>query len=502
MSRFSRSLLHSIALVVFLAFFVLVAPSASGQTTAEQPASHQESKPDKPTNAAAAAEAPDTESAPDDDDAQPESPTPETQDPGTLQPMAQRFVDWLRNIEPLILREEKQAFLELRTDYQRDAFIRRFWQARDPYPETARNELRDRWERYVELARSLYGGLQDDRARILLVHGKPASAFAVRCTTTRSPVEVWIYRGTEQINVNIILIFFRERGTGPARLWQPGSFAGEQQFEVAKGCLNGDQMVQALNLIRRSPGEYDLKLRGMLSKPSPRSSEWLSTFESFSTELPPGAPTFEAKVEIDFLGRYQSRTVTQGVLKVPVEAVETAVLAGYESYDFTLTGEVVIDDSLFESFRYKFGFPADSVRSPVLPLAFQRYLRPGTYRILLKLEDTNQQAFFRYEAEMTVPQLEDTYELAVRVDPESAELFAEATAAVTEGETSIKIIQPRLDLLTGFTRFDTLALGDEIEKVVFLLNGQEVLTKNRPPYNVEIDLGPFPRLHELRVEAL
>lgn len=416
--------------------------------------------------------------------------------------MAQRFVDWLRNIEPLILRDEKQAFLELRTDYQRDAFIRRFWQARDPYPETARNELRDRWERYLELARSLYGSLQDDRSRILLVHGKPASAFAVRCTTTRSPVEVWIYRGTEQVNIDIILIFFRERGTGPGRLWQPGSFAGEQQFEVAKGCLNGDQMVQALNLIRRSPGEYDLKLRGILSKPSPRSSEWLSTFESFSTELPPGAQTFEAEVDIEFLGRYQSRTVTQGLLKVPVEAVETAVLAGYESYDFTLTGEVVIDDSLFESFRYKFGFPADSVRSPVLPLAFQRYLRPGDYRILLKLEDTNQQAFFRYEGRLAVPQLDETYELAVRVDPESAELFAEATAAVTEGETSIKIIQPRLDLLTGFTRFDTLALGDEIQKVIFLLNGQVLLTKNRPPYNVEIDLGPFPRLHELRVEAL
>ena len=32
---------------------------------------------------------------------------------------------------------------------QRDAFIRRFWGVRDPFPQTARNEFQERWEEWV-----------------------------------------------------------------------------------------------------------------------------------------------------------------------------------------------------------------------------------------------------------------------------------------------------------------------------------------------------------------
>ena len=37
--------------------------------------------------------------------------------------------------------------------------------------------------------------------------------------------------------------------------------------------------------------------------------------------------------------------------------VGTGEYAGYRSHDFRLTGEVIKDDKLFESFRYQFGFP-------------------------------------------------------------------------------------------------------------------------------------------------
>ena len=37
-------------------------------------------------------------------------------------------------------------------DYQKRLFINRFWQVRDPFPDTPENEFRDAWERRVELA--------------------------------------------------------------------------------------------------------------------------------------------------------------------------------------------------------------------------------------------------------------------------------------------------------------------------------------------------------------
>jgi len=122
--------------------------------------------------------------------------------------------------------------------------------------------------------------------------------------------------------------------------------------------------------------------------------------------------------------------------------------------------------------------------------------------LILRLEDLNGERFFRYQTELSVPRMEAVFAAPTPTDPENSRLFAEATAAIQSGETSIKLIPPALELLTGFVRFDTLAVGDVIQKVQFFLDDQRLLTKNRPPYNVEIDLGPFPRLQELRVEAL
>ena len=61
----------------------------------------------------------------------------------------ERFARWLHEVDPLITQPERAAFLALRRDYHRDAFIRKFWQVRDPYPETGRNELKENWDERV-----------------------------------------------------------------------------------------------------------------------------------------------------------------------------------------------------------------------------------------------------------------------------------------------------------------------------------------------------------------
>jgi hypothetical protein len=46
--------------------------------------------------------------------------------------------------------------------------MRRFWEVRDPFPQTPQNELKDRWEQRIAIARARFGGITDDRARMLL----------------------------------------------------------------------------------------------------------------------------------------------------------------------------------------------------------------------------------------------------------------------------------------------------------------------------------------------
>ncbi|MCB1034186.1 MAG: VWA domain-containing protein [Acidobacteria bacterium] len=414
---------------------------------------------------------------------------------------APRYKEWLKQVDLLILGPERLAFHKLRTNYQRDAFIQKFWESRDPFPETARNELKDRFTRFLYLAKSRYGTLDDDRSRILLIHGEPTHSMEVRCTNTFKPAEVWAYQRSSAVGFPFVLVFFNPRNGGASRVWRPGNLADDHTITQIERCINGDQFLAVVGIIRQS-GDYDLTLQRVLAKPRPRSSEWLSTFVSFTTDVPPDAELFRADLSLEFLGRYQSRTVTQGVLRIPRFEIETGELAGYRSYDLLLTGEVVSEDRLFESFRYKFGFPLLSLRQDEaeFPLAFQRFLRPGAYTLVVKLEDLNSGRYYRRRVDISVPQMDEVVATPPSVDPESASLFAEATAAV-RGATSIRLVPPRSDLLTGFVRFDTLAVGDEIQRVAFSLDGRQLMIKNRPPFNVEIDLGPFPRLHNLEVEA-
>lgn len=441
--------------------------------------------------------------APDGDEPAPEADS-EATPAGAIAPseLAARHREWLEAAEPLITRDERTAFLKLTRDYQRDAFVERFWRMRDPYPETARNELKERFERMVELVENVYGTYQDDRARVLLVHGRPQGGFQVRCTKTRIPAEVWAYDRTDVVDFSFLLVFLKPRYNLPARVWRPGFSARfDESLQIAKGCLNGQRLITVLNAIERDGAGYQQQLARVLAKPRPRSEEWLATFAAFSTDVEPDRPGLPAELTVAFPGRHDSRTVVQGLVSVPREAVAVGEFAGYRSADFLLVGEVVADGQLFENFRYKFGFPAQDLPARRLPLAFQRYLRPGDYTLILKLEDLNGAAVARFERPVTVPRVDELLPEAEAEDAEAVEMFAEATAAIAAGETSIRIVPPPGTIHTGLVRIDTLAVGTDIERVAFFLDDRPVMIKNRPPFNVELDFGELPQVHTVRAVA-
>jgi len=80
------------------------------------------------------------------------------------------FKEFLSNVHFLISDEEREAFLKVTQDYQRRAWIERFWRIRDPYPDSARNEFRARWEERLLYVDQEFEGPRSDRAR------RPAAA--------------------------------------------------------------------------------------------------------------------------------------------------------------------------------------------------------------------------------------------------------------------------------------------------------------------------------------
>ena len=419
--------------------------------------------------------------------------------PSPREEVPPRFAHWLEEVRPIISGAEYALFLQLRQDYQRDAFIDQFWRVRDPYPETARNEMKERFEERLHQAKARYSSLDDDRARILLVHGEPHREVEIRCATSRIPAVIWAYGFSDEVDFGFLLVFLRDMSnTRPARIWRPETGALDGVVRAARQCMNGGLLDEVAASLSADGVSYDVKLDRVLSKPRPRSLEWVASFYAASTELPAGAEVFDAKVDVDYLGRYQSRTVLQGIVSLAPSAVVLADLAGHRSYDLQLVGEVIREGRLLERFRYKFGFPeARATDGRTLALLFQRYLRPGPVSLVLRVEDLNGGTFFRDQRTLEVPQLEEEFVPTPMVDSETARIFAEASEAMARGDASLRLVPPAEGVRTGFVRFDTVVSG-EVSRVDFFLDDQLVLTKTRPPFNVELDLGSFPRPRTVR----
>lgn len=80
-------------------------------------------------------------------------------------------------IKWIISENETEQFESLASDEERLDFIKRFWERRDPTPNTSTNEYKDEFYSRVEFANQNFRegipGWRTDRGRILIIHGPP-----------------------------------------------------------------------------------------------------------------------------------------------------------------------------------------------------------------------------------------------------------------------------------------------------------------------------------------
>jgi Ca-activated chloride channel family protein len=235
------------------------------------------------------------------------------------------------------------------------------------------------------------------------------------------------------------------------------------------------------------------------------------TFLTYSTDLPADATPLPAALDLTFPGSRGGRTVVQGVLSVP-RAEAQSVAAGGESFDYLIDGEVLRRGELFERFRYRFRLPASDVQGDRVPLLFQRYLRPGSYRLMVRVEELASERYFRHEGDLEVPFVRPGRDAGARsaaatgdATPAAAaptDPAAEANRSLGRGDASLRLLPPPEGLQVDNTRVEAVVQGEGVARVVFELDGKRVLAKSRPPYSVELDLGEAPRTHEVVAVAV
>ncbi len=419
---------------------------------------------------------------------------------------------WLASVELIISDEERETFLAIEEEYQREAFIERFWRTRDPYPDTARNEFRERWERKAAEVMATFGRFDSDRARIYLLNGAPDAMVPISCSDLWK-AQVWYYSRAETIGSELALLFF-QRGVGRWFLWSGHDFGelmrfgsvltggGEFLQAVRDSCRFQEQeAIFAVLGQRQRLGSmgYAMITAEVQTNNEPPSGEWVATFHAYSTQLEEDAERFPATLTVDYPGRRQSRTVMQALIEVPKAEVGRVELAGHTSYNLLATGEILRGDRLFENFRYRFNFAQEEVTGDTLPLLLERNLRPGTYQLIVKLEDLNTKKVQRLSLDLEVP---DVGDLRPRIEDEATRLlFEEANRAILTTDTTLSMVEPYGDLQAGLLRVDTLTTGNEIDSVTFLMEGKPILTKRQPPFSVELDLGRMPRMRTLTAIA-
>lgn len=433
--------------------------------------------------------------------------------------LAQRHRDFLREVALLLGDEEKEVFSKLRRDYQRDAFIERFWRVRDPFPDTSRNEFRDRWDANLQAAKDKFENLDDERARMILLNGPPEREMKSRCPDVLQSLEIWYYSGTPQLRSDFFLVFVQQGSR--YRLWSPshglssvlswgfGRSEAEATQAVTRQCTRGDEILTALS----RAVDWKLVEERVRLTPQP-GAEWAQTFLAYSTDLPDTAEPLPATLHVDYPGRHRSRTVVQALVGVERSAAQVGLTGERSSYNFLVDGEVVRRGELFEHFRYRFDLPVPGVGqtdAPApperIPLVLQRFLRPGEYTLILRLQDLNSQKYFRDERHIEVPNVRVRPRVVV-AEPSLtavADSLEEANDTIDDegaGDVSVKLRAPVGRLMTGKIRVEALTTGEGVARVQFGLNGRPIFSKTRPPFSVELDLGRSPRAHSVTATAL
>jgi GWxTD domain-containing protein len=137
---------------------------------------------------------------------------------------------WLEEeVVYIITPKEKEVFLQLETDREREIFIEAFWKARDPDPDTPENEFKKEHYRRLAYVNQWFGregpgaGWRTDMGRVYITLGEPESIDRYENESEIYPVVIWFYQGMGEYGLpdSFNVAFFKQSGMGQYMLYTP-----------------------------------------------------------------------------------------------------------------------------------------------------------------------------------------------------------------------------------------------------------------------------------------
>lgn len=427
-----------------------------------------------------------------------------------------KYKEFLELVDMIITSDEREVFLQIADSYQKDKFIESFWRRRSIDSMGLRTDYQRIYTDRIQLAKENFKNLHSDAAKIFVMNGPPDGIVKVDCQDVYNPLQIWYYERLESLKSKVYLIFYQPMGMGDYKLWTPidgvyvleagntGSAFGRnsaRQIDFSR-CPDSRTVQQAISYTTAVLGSGALSMVGVskLMQPPIVETEGVDQVLTMTTELAASAAPLGLTKLVRFPEMRANKIGVDLSLLVPKKDLKPRSLGEEGFYNVDVIGEVVKGDRLIDNFKYRFDFPTNEVNAEKVPLTVRRYLYPGEYKLILKVSDGNQSAEGRITENLVVPEQPDApspTELATRVATKAVIDKAKEAGFLP---SAISLLPIAKEIATGLQRFET-KVAEGIRAVDFYLNGSKVMTKTRPPFQADLNLGPLPRKQTVRVVA-
>ena len=369
--------------------------------------------------------------------------------------LGQKYREWLKLTDYIILPQEKEVFLRLETDRDRDVFIQAFWRQRDPTPGTPQNEYQDEHvERFLYASKRLKRstpreGWMTDMGRIHILLGSPHSIERFDSQAGLHPCQVWYYYGDRKrgLPTYFALLFFQRNGSGEYILYNPAG-DGPHSLLVNQGGIDIFDNEKAFTKIRElAPTLADVSIslipgeRPLNFVPSARNNILLSDiFESPRKDVAPSYATHF----LDYKGIVSTEYLTNYVESVSEAAVIFDPLSQANFVHFTINPQELSIDYYEPRDQYFCNFQLNvSLRGTDDRLVYQ-YSKD--YPFYFGAADLDRVRSSGVAIQDSFPVIEGKYRLDILVQNSVGKEFSvsEKTISIPKGAGQAKITGPVL----------------------------------------------------------
>lgn len=369
--------------------------------------------------------------------------------------LGQKYREWLKLTDYIILPQEKEVFLQLETDRDRDVFMQAFWRQRDPTPGTLQNEYRDEHEQRflyasTRLKRSTpREGWMTDMGRIHILLGAPHSIERFDSQAGLHPCQVWYYYGDKSkgLPTYFALLFYQRNGSGEYILYNPAG-DGPHSLLVNNGGIDIVEHEKAYTKIRElAPTLADVSIslipgeRPLNFVPSARNNILLSDiFESPRKDVAPSYATHF----LDYKGVVSTEYLTNYVESVSEAAVIFDPLSQMHFVHFTINPQELSIDYYEPRDQYYCNFQLNvSLRSADDRLVYQ-YSKD--YPFYFGAADLDRIRGSGIAIQDSFPVIQGEYRLDILIQNSVGKEFSvsEKTISIPKGAGQAKIIGPVL----------------------------------------------------------